>query len=287
MKRQRKKISIISWGGLGDVLLSTPAIAALRTKYPQHWIVVFCRGRSHAEIYWNNPDIDELRPVSFWILLRLYAIRAMGIGQVYIPEYGHIFPSLYYRKCASEIIGEMMNVKPDSKKLRMYLTEEEDKEARKALAVFRNPVILHITSLTSPNNEWFPEKWESLIAKLPDYTFIQVGVGHERKIKGAIHMLGKTSFRQACALIKHARAFVGVGSSFSHASAAFDVPGVVLFGAASPVIWGHDRNINLYKAVHCAPCVDLIYDSECPYSKQCMNKITVDEVKAALLRQLG
>jgi ADP-heptose:LPS heptosyltransferase len=261
VKGKNKKILVSSWGGLGDVLLSTPAIAALRKKYPEHRIIIFCRGYSHMEVYRNNPDIDELKPATFFVLLRLYAMRALGIGKVYIPEYGRIIPSVYYRKCASEIIGEMMKVRPENKKLLMYLTEEEDREGRQLLASYRNPVILHISSLTSANNEWFPEKWESLVAQMPEYTFIQLGLGHERRIKGTIDMLGKTSFRQALALIKHAMGFVGIVSSFSHATNAFDVPGVVLFGASSPIVWGHETNINLYKDLSCAPCVDLIYGS--------------------------
>jgi hypothetical protein len=74
--------------------------------------------------------------------------------------------------------------------------------------------------------------------------------------------------------------------TFAHATSAFGTPGVVLFGASTPKVWGHSNNINLYKDLRCAPCIDLLFDSPCPYGKPCMTTISVGEVREALIAQL-
>ncbi|MFH1061283.1 MAG: lipopolysaccharide heptosyltransferase II [Candidatus Omnitrophota bacterium] len=53
------KILIINPFGIGDVLFSTPVIAALRKKFPDSFIAYVCNG-STAPILENNPDIDQL-----------------------------------------------------------------------------------------------------------------------------------------------------------------------------------------------------------------------------------
>jgi len=109
---------------------------------------------------------------------------------------------------------------------------------------------------------------------------------NEDKVEGAADLRGKTSFREALSILNSSLSFVGVVSSFSHATSAFGTPGVVLFGASSPEAWGHSNNINIYKDLECAPCMDILLGSPCPYGKPCMTTITVDEVRKALLTQL-
>jgi ADP-heptose:LPS heptosyltransferase len=89
------------------------------------------------------------------------------------------------------------------------------------------------------------------------------------------------------AILKYARSFVGIDSSLAHATNAFDLPGVILFGDSNPATWGHDNNINLYTAVRCSPCYYYVWNHPCPYGHECMESITVEDVKKALLRQLA
>ncbi len=88
------------------------------------------------------------------------------------------------------------------------------------------------------------------------------------------------------ALVKYATAFVGIDSSVAHMTNAFDLPGVVVWGDTDPRHWGHSNNINLYKLLPCSPCYYMLGGIPCPYDHRCMTEITVDEVKAALLKQL-
>ncbi len=53
------RILIINPFGIGDVLFSTPVIAALKNKFPDSFIAYVCNG-STAPIIENNPHIDKL-----------------------------------------------------------------------------------------------------------------------------------------------------------------------------------------------------------------------------------
>lgn len=88
-------------------------------------------------------------------------------------------------------------------------------------------------------------------------------------------------------MLKHAKSFVGVASVFSHATNAFDIPGVVMMGPSPPWIWGHENNINLFdKSLSCTPCLDDLAKTPCPYQSECMSNITVSMVSEALRKQL-
>jgi ADP-heptose:LPS heptosyltransferase len=282
-----KTIRVLTHGGLGDILLSAPSFKALRQKYPAAKISVYCLSKSHMEVYKGNPHIDRLTMASFWANPALYLLYYLKKVKLYSIDYGHLIPSINYSVNATEIIAGMLNVELKDKKIEVFLTGEEESAAKRILAEYRNPIVLHVSSITSKNQEWPLKNWEDLIGMMPDHTFIQLGLTNDAKVKGAIDLRGKTGFRVALAIIKHSLSFVGVVSSFSHATNAFDTPGVILFGASSPQVWGHSNNINIYKALRCAPCIDLLHGSLCPYGKPCMKSITVDDVRNALLRQLG
>lgn len=283
----RKIIRVITIGGLGDVLLSTPSFKALKENNKNSKIIVHCTSPAHMEVFRHNPYVDSIRNTSFFsnmVPYTLYKLNKLHFGSI---AYGRFMPTMCYNnnKNATEIIAEMLGATLEDKQVQVYLTPEEESKAISMLAKYKNPVIMHITSLTSKNQEWPLKNWEELIRQMPDYTFLQVGLSNDEAVTGAVDLRGKTRFREALAILKHAVSFVGVVSSFAHATNAFGTPGVVLFGASTPAIWGHANNINIYKELHCAPCIDLILNHECPYGKPCMNTITVEEVKSAILKQ--
>ncbi|MBF0456386.1 MAG: glycosyltransferase family 9 protein [Nitrospirae bacterium] len=56
-----RKILVISSTALGDTLMSTPAIKAVRTRYPEAHITA-CFNIKHAELFAGNPHIDAVIP---------------------------------------------------------------------------------------------------------------------------------------------------------------------------------------------------------------------------------
>lgn len=286
----KKHICIIKYGGLGDVALSTPIFKALKVKFPECKITLLCFNKSEVEICENNPYIDSLILCNGKILFlkyRKYMLLAyLGLVERYYLDYAKLCPSLLYSKRATELIADLLDVELQDKNIQIFLKEEENLYAEQMLSKYKKPIIIQVTAACTKNKNWPFENWEKLIDQMPDYTFIQLGLSKEIKIKGAVDMRGATNVRESMALIKNSLCFVGVDSFLSHITNAFDIPGVVLFGPSSSSIWGHPNNINISKQLPCSPCIDIsLY--QCPFDKPCMRDITIQEVKEAIYLQLS
>ncbi|MBN9381667.1 MAG: glycosyltransferase family 9 protein [Chitinophagaceae bacterium] len=289
-------IIIITRGGVGDVIVCTPVFKTLKETYPERKLIVYCRMKSHKSLLLNNPYIDSLRMLKIAAMWRypghLYAylfntekIKYYDLLFQWITP-SHLFPDDYNIKDLVYDMFDDLNIKSDNPKTQLYFTEKEEKKARMTLAPYKNVVMMHVHSRSSRNHHWTIEKWEALVKSLPEYTFIQLGWVDEERVPGALDWRGKTNIRDAFCMLKHADSFVGIESSIAHATNAVDLPGVVLFGDSGPGLWGHDNNINIYKKVRCSPCYFYLWYDPCPYNHECMNLITVEEVRNALIQQM-
>lgn len=284
---ENKPLRVILFGGLGDVLITTPSFKAIKERSPGRKIILYCFNKRQQSVFRNNPYVDRITSTSFWKNPLAFIRYYLKLAPFFDDFYGHVIPTICYSKNAKEIIAEMYGVELVDKNVQVFLSTKEDNDARKFMLQYRNPILLHITSLTSKNQEWPLDNWVELIKSMPDYDFLQIGLTNEEKVEGAVDIRGRHSFRETLAIIRHAKSFVGVNSSYAHATNAFNIPGVVIFGPAQPGIWGHPNNINLYNPHRCSPCLDLMHSSPCPYDKACIRSISVGEVRAALLKQLN
>jgi ADP-heptose:LPS heptosyltransferase len=107
--------------------------------------------------------------------------------------------------------------------------------------------------------------------------FVQVGaVTSAPAIAGAVDLRGKTSFRDACLVLKRARLFIGTESGLMHASNAVGAHALILWGGLTlPEFIGYpQRQRTLCKYVACAPCGN---NGWCDNGRICMTRIGVDE----------
>lgn len=282
--KKRKHFRIISWGGVGDALLLTPAFSAIKARFPDARLSVFYPREPHRQIFRHNPHIDSLKKFTFghapFSRIR-YRLRPDAFM---MPAYGALYPTKFYQKHAMKIIGEMIGLDLESPRVELYLREEELAAGDRRLAGHKSPILMQTVTGCSANKNWPHEKWEALVASMPDHTFIQLGAKGEKPVAGAVDMTG-LSFRESFAMMRSASAFVGVESCFAHASNAFQLPGVALFGPSAPVIWGHNNLTNLYRNASCGPCLDILLFEACPYGNGCMN-FEVATVREALMKQL-
>lgn len=272
-----------TYGGLGDVILQTPAIRAWKQQFPHGRLIMYCLSTTHRDILRGNPHIDALR-VMTPLRGALSAFR-FGRPQATMANYGWIGPSLFNEKHASALIGEMFGVAVEKTTPEIYLTPAEEDAGRARTAGFSTPVALNTTALCSANKLWTAERWAALATECPELDFVQVGSLSEALVPGA-HDLRGLRLRESFAVIKHCRAFVGVDSCPAHAAAAFSIPAVVLFGPSRPAIWGHTSATNLYVQQRCSPCIDTLHSGRCPYGNLCMTQISVQAVKDALAEAL-
>lgn len=279
---------LIACAGVGDVLICTPTIRALKETYPKRKLIVYCLSEYHREPLLHNPYIDSLRDARrLWrwphhAYLYFFNRRLLFHNKL---DFQRVSPACAFDKNVVDLVPELFGrVELKTRKVQLFFTKDEEQRAQEALAEYQNVVFLHIYSSSGENHHWPTANWGKLVSELPQFTFIQLGLASEPHVDGAVDWRGKTSLREALCLIKHGQSFAGVDGSFAHATNAFDIPGVVLFGDSNPLHWGHENNINVYKDVECSPCA--LWKIPCPFQHECMETITVAEVKEALVRQM-
>lgn len=277
---------VISWGGFGDALMVTPSLKAIKKKRPTCRIIVYCP-QKHIPLFKRNPYIDLLVP--------LYYFKKPLLSPAYIlhrKTFKHTDLSQYPLEKVSSVsikktLGEFLGVRVGNDALEVHLTRKEDNWAIQFLSKYaKKKVVIHITSDHSPNSHWDIRKWNQLVANHPDIIFIQLGYEKEEKVEGSVDLRGKTTLRQAMSIIKHSDSFVGIESFFAHVTNAFNKKGVVLFMDSSPMLWGHENNINIYKNLDCSPCFVTLNGYKCPYGQEC-SEHTVEEVSDSLIKQLA
>lgn len=92
-----------------------------------------------------------------------------------------------------------------------------------------------------------------------------------------INLAGKTTIREAVALIQQCTVFLTNDSGPMHIAAALKIPLLALFGSTSDVRTGpYGGGRVIHKHVACSPC----YKRVCPIDFRCMKRIGVDEVYA-------
>jgi ADP-heptose:LPS heptosyltransferase len=284
---KRSTIVIVTWGGIGDALLTTPLLRAIKEQLPGSTTTVYSIARSHYVVFLHSPYVDKLRMYNRLTKTRIRLLQKYKPVKTFTPNYSAYMPSLVYSKNATEIIAEMFGVTLEHKRVMIFLTREEEEVGKCHVSPYSTPIAIHVTSKCSRNQHWPISHWTELVRRNPQYTFLQLGLSKEELIPGVVDLRGKLSLREQFAVLKYAKAFVGVVSAFAHATNAFDTPGVVFYGPSAPAVWGHSNNCNLDLRLPCAPCIEILWGAPCPYGAPCMSGISVSAVERALEQQLA
>lgn len=279
-----RPIRIITWGGLGDCVMLTPVIRSLKKKYPSSGINVYCSSPGHKDVFAGNPHITSIYDASFLGDPATYLAYRFGLVKAYYAKFvwDQLGYSLSGKHFVDQLAQEIFNISVDDIKPELYLSPSEEDCAREILERENRTIALHISSLSSQNHMWSIDKWNCLVARMPDYTFVQVGSNTEEPVRGAVNLLGRTTVRQAMAIIKGAVCFAGVESLFHHVSTAFSTPAVILLGDSDPTLFSYQGNRYLYKYVPCHPCESLLRRNKCPFGKECIESVTPDDVEKAI-----
>jgi ADP-heptose:LPS heptosyltransferase len=281
-------IRIVVWGGVGDALLTTPLFRAIKGHLPNSRTIVYTGRDAIHNVFLNNPYIDKLKKPNQLTKTEMLFLNKFKLVKLFYPNYSEWMPTLFYSKNATEIIAEMFGVTLENKQVMVFLTREEEEIGKHFVSQYLIPVAIHVTGRCSSNKNWPISHWTELVRRNPQYTFLQLGLPDEELVPGVVDLRVELSpLRAQFAVLKYVKAFVGVESSFAHATNAFGTPGVVLFGPSIPLIWGHSNNHNLYLSQTCSPCIDILAADTCPYGAPCMSGISILEVERSLEQQLA
>jgi len=144
---------------------------------------------------------------------------------------------------------------------------------------------------------WFADRFAELCIRLksiPDVCFLIFGGPGEEELGNAIsdsvgdaciNLCGKTSLREAIALIDQCRLFITNDSGLMHVAAARHVPQIAIFGSTDHTTTSPRSRLShiIRMPTACSPCMK----PDCPIDHRCMDAISVDLVLDLALKLLS
>jgi len=257
-------------GGLGDELMALCAVQAVQRQDPSRAWIFYTRFFSLLQ---GAPGVADMRPLEKSTALG----RAVGIGY----QHRHEQPIL------PQIVTELGCSSPCDFTLQLA---PRDFEAPAEWPQEAQELVLIQTTASgwTPNKQWPEEHWQGLIDSLPStVTVVEVGTSsvltspprHPRWHT----LVGQTSMEEYAGCFQRASVFVGPVSSGMHLAHAFSLPSVIIVGGYEAANFPYPLARQLGSEVPCAPCW---LRTPCPHDWACLRRITVDQVKTAVLAQL-
>lgn len=234
--RQRRHLLITrAMGGIGDLLMMTPGIHALKQKYPGQEIHLALPKR-YFSVFQNNPDVilvdienGDFDFTAYRKWFNLTDCPAARVESRTAPRVKKTRIKIFARSLGVRGLRlRSMNRRP------RYFLSEEDKEFREKFWQEKGLAKKTVIGVQLHADEVYRDypHAEQLVRRLSQsYTVLVFdgkpinGCDFENVIK--IDSLG---IRQAFALASRCNAIVAPDSAFVHLAAAFEVPCVALFG---------------------------------------------------------
>src|SRR3954467_13716068 len=105
-----KPLRVILFGGLGDVLITTPSFRAIKEKSPGRKIILYCFTKQQQSVFRNNPYVDRVTSTSFWRNPIPFIRYKLKLTPFFDDFYAYVLPTLCYDKNAKDIIAEMYGI---------------------------------------------------------------------------------------------------------------------------------------------------------------------------------
>ena len=279
------KNMLLRFAGLGDDLFVNTIAYHLWRQSGKRVLVA---GR-HPELFRGNPGAwivpTSSQKVAHQIgrfLLRLRFVDSMTY-MGYQPE-GEEVGMKSVDSHIFEVLAKKVGLKNAPKKPELFLARKEKKSA--ALPSGPNPwIAIHSTGVTemTENKNWYPERFIQVSKKLREiYRVVQLGRESDPRLDVDLDLCGKIQPREAAAVLASCSALVCQVGYLMHAAAAVGTRAVVIYGGfEAPWESGYDQNINLFTQLPCSPCW---LSESCPFEKQCMQQISVENVLEGVAR---
>lgn len=354
------KILIRAANWVGDAIMTTPVIRAIRKSYPNAHITLLAKPWV-IPVFDNNPYIDEImvyenetrhtkgvgtlrlakdiRKHSFDIAILMQNAFEAGLitflagipvrigyntdgrGLLLNPSItmdkrlkkGHLID--YYRGILKgsnhRFCGWLGYFIDDGRKLDLFISDVERTEAIKTLANYginsqQQPLIgINPGATGGTAKRWFPERYAELARRVSEQfnTKILIFGGQADKELGdnineiasksqvktinqtspiCVNLAGKTTLREAFALIEKCDLFITNDSGLMHAAAALGTKQIAIIGSTDHIATSPSslNSVMIRVPVSCSPCLKV----HCPKNQNdsdyhiCMDKISVNMI---------
>ena len=233
----------------------------------------------------------------------------LGFHRADSKEGNWLFNNLHIERCGEQIakldhylkFAERLDIPSAPIQWTFNLTAQEQAAADKILAPVAGAYAALFAGSRWQSKQWFPKQMAECAASLQrDFglSVVLLGAGADRELArqamvGASHrmhnLVGRTSLREAMAIIQRAKICIGPDTGLMHIAAALGTPVISLWGASEPRRSGPFgfADLTIRGQAPCAPC----YKKTCPIGRICMQSISAPQIaakiSAALERQGG
>lgn len=301
----RKELLVIKLLTLGDAVLVTPTLKAIREKYPSHRItLVTCKG--WKDVFEGNPYIDELavtidhpkssfRPSHyFYDEITTQYIDKKEWDQViqlnclsFAVEYKRT--GIHFRDFYAEIAG----VYPlKDTKYFIPITDDHRKTIDKILQQFeigKKLICIHTNGGWTLKN-WSENRWIEFAEKIYELYHSKVilvgGKGETINSPYIINLADKLSIKELVALFERADLFVGLDSGPMHIASAANTPIIAMFSVTHAKVGApnSDNFITIQAPLSCEIPCGL---KHCYKEINCTDSISVNTVLKAAEKLLN
>jgi len=266
-------VGIFCNGGLGDDLMCTVVARELKKRGAgKIWLFT-----AFPELARGNPDLIAVPSDSrLRRLCALFGAPSIEVGYPSNPP-RHIIVMM----CEAAGVHGEVELRP-----RLTLSPEE---TRAGLLTSRPQIALQTSSIAARfpmrNKLWQPDRMQVVADALKDeFDLVQLGAASDPQLDGALDLRGRTSTRQAAAVLAQSHLFIGLVSGLMHLARAVECRSVIVYGGREhPRQSGYSANENIHWQGPCAPCWER---DACDFDRMCMRDIQPEAVIAAARRQL-
>lgn len=276
-------------GGIGDVLMITPTIRAIKEENPDTPLVV-CLTKHYGvkgilfDVLKHNPYIDKLISVEDLINYSIKRIYNFNTGKEVSMEIDLDHPT----GNRIDIFAEIVGVELKDKSLVYVVTQSEKEWAKdwiqKNIPANKRRLVGIQVGSTAMRRSWPSEKqWLlafKLIGKYPDLSvlFFSEGPMQEMDVYQNLYQINNFPIRWVAALINECEVMVCPDSGLLHIAGALNKRIVGLFGPNPPDtrLLYYRNSVGVWMSYPCSQ-INCWYD-RCFYNFKCMTEIPVELV---------
>lgn len=273
---QETPIWIDPVGGLGDILMLSTALKKAYDTYSKKFHI--SRRTNYTQFFIGHPAVAEIGnpPEDADIVCNDYWSR---------PDFNDI------NRKALSIVFKIFAIDSDEDD-KLYLAEQEiDDKTNRLLSNIpwgKQTVVISFSS-ESPRKMMHPIKWHIIVERLlaQQCFVVQIGGYGDIPIHGAYSLLGVTTPRQVCEVVKRADLVITPDNFIMHVAKLAEKPAICLFGPTEPERYGYNGHVCLQAdkskcqfVNEClGPHVSENYSTQCPCNENhCMNSFDENKI---------